>query len=48
MSEDNKQHDESFDWGALLRRKDRPLPKKGCSIAFYSVLLVLLVYLTIS
>ena len=43
---DNKQ-DEQFDWKRLFLRKDRPLPKAGCSWAFYIVLLLLIVYLII-
>ena len=33
MNNDEKK--ESIDWGHILRRKDRPLPPRGCSIAFY-------------
>lgn len=38
---------EKFDWLALLRRKDRPLPKAGCSWAFYIALLLMVVYLVV-
>ncbi len=38
---------EQIDWGRLLLRKDRPLPKAGCSWAFYIVLLLLLIYLVV-
>ena len=34
-----------FDWKRLLLRKDRPLPKQGCSWAFYIFMLLLLIYL---
>ncbi|MBQ1408555.1 MAG: hypothetical protein IIY87_02220 [Bacteroidales bacterium] len=37
-----------FDWQSLLRRKDRPLPKAGCSWAFYIFLLLLIAFLIIS
>lgn len=36
---------ERIDWRRLLMRKDRPLPKAGCSWAFYIVLLLLTAYL---
>lgn len=43
---ENRQPDEGpIDWGALLRRKDRPLPKRGCSIGFYVFLVLLFVFL---
>ena len=38
--------DES-DWKRLLLRKDRPLPKAGCSWAFYIVLILMIVYLIV-
>ena len=38
---------DSFDWKRLLLRKDRPLPKAGCSWAFYIFLLILIVYLVV-
>ncbi|MCR4829077.1 MAG: hypothetical protein K5864_06410 [Bacteroidales bacterium] len=31
-----------IDWHRLMLRKDRPLPKRGCSWAFYAMLLILL------
>lgn len=31
----------------FLRRKDRPLPKAGCSWAFYIVLLLMVIYLVV-
>lgn len=37
--------EQKFDWHSFLRRKDRPLPKAGCSWAFYIVLLLIIVYL---
>lgn len=42
MSDENK-----IDWKRLMLRKDRPLPKAGCSWAFYIVLLLLTVYLVV-
>lgn len=38
---------EKFDWLTFLRRKDRPLPKAGCSWAFYIVLLLMVIYLVV-
>jgi len=38
---------EKFDWLTFLRRKDRPLPKTGCSWAFYIVLLLMVIYLVV-
>ena len=38
---------EPIDWGRLLRRKDRPLPPKGCSIAFYVFLIGLFIFLAV-
>jgi len=46
MSEE-KQEREPIDWGRLLRRKDRPLPPQGCSIAFYIFLILLFVGLAL-
>ncbi len=40
-----RQDHENIDWHRLLLRKDRPLPKSGCSVAFYIVLLLLFVFL---
>ena len=40
-------NDDNFDLKRLLLRKDRPLPKAGCSWAFYIVLLLLIAYLVI-
>lgn len=37
--------EEPIDWGAIFRRKDRPLPKRGCSWAFYIFMLLLLLFL---
>lgn len=34
---------DSIDWKSVFRRKDRPLPKAGCSWAFYLFLLGLIV-----
>ncbi|MCQ2297507.1 MAG: hypothetical protein MJZ51_02675 [Bacteroidales bacterium] len=35
-----------MDWNNLFKRApERPLPKRGCSIAFYVVLLAIVVYL---
>ena len=31
----------------LFNRDDRPLPKKGCSIAFYILLLLIVVFCTV-
>ena len=36
-----------FFWLTFLRRKDRPLPKAGCSWAFYIVLLLMVIYLVV-
>lgn len=50
MTADNDNPDvqpDSFDWKRLLVRKDRPLPKAGCSVAFYLLLVVLMVYLVL-
>lgn len=38
---------EDFDWKRMLLRKDRPLPKAGCSWAFYIVLLLMVIYLIV-
>ena len=38
---------ENFDWKRMLLRKDRPLPKAGCSWAFYIVLLMMVIYLIV-
>ncbi|MBP5547730.1 MAG: hypothetical protein J6X58_02415 [Bacteroidales bacterium] len=43
MSSDN-----NFDWKRLFLRKERPLPKTGCSIAFYIGLLLLIGYIIFS
>lgn len=40
-----KADDDSFEWKRLLLRKDRPLPKAGCSWMFYIFLLLLIAYL---
>ena len=45
MNEDNKH--ETMDWGHFLRRKDRPLPPKGCSVAFYVFLVLLIIFLAV-
>lgn len=42
MSDENK-----IDWKRLMLRKDRPLPKAGCSWAFYIGLLLLIAYLVV-
>lgn len=39
---------EEIEWKRLLLRKDRPLPKPGCSWAFYIFLILLIAYLIIS
>lgn len=39
--------EDGIDWRRLLLRKDRPLPKAGCSWAFYIVLLLLIAYLVV-
>ena len=44
---ENENKNESIDWQSLLRRKDRPLPKAGCSWAFYLFLLLLMLFLVI-
>jgi len=46
MSETDKNGD-SFDFRRLLLRKNRPLPKAGCSWAFYAVPLLMIVYLVV-
>ncbi len=33
---------------SLMRRKDRPLPKRGCSWAFYIFLFLLTAFLVVS
>lgn len=38
---------ENFDWKRMLLRKDRPLPKAGCSWTFYIVLLLMVIYLIV-
>ncbi len=38
---------ENIDWKRMLLRKDRPLPKAGCSWAFYIVLLLMVIYLIV-
>ena len=38
---------EYFDWKRMLLRKDRPMPKAGCSWAFYIVLLLMAIYLIV-
>ena len=43
----NEQNDSGFDFKRMLLRKDRPLPKAGCSWAFYIVLLLMIVYLVV-
>lgn len=46
MSEEKHQR-EPIDWGHFLRRKDRPLPPQGCSVAFYIFLFLLLAGLAV-
>lgn len=41
------EENQGIDWHRLLLRKDRPLPKAGCSYAFYIVLAILMAYLII-
>ena len=36
-----------IDWQSFLRRKDRPLPKAGCSWAFYIALGLMIAYLIV-
>lgn len=40
--------EEGIDIRRLLMRKDRPLPKPGCSWAFYLLMLALIVYLVVT
>lgn len=47
MSGTDENKKQSIDWQNFLRRKDRPLPKAGCSWAFYIVLLAIIAYLII-
>lgn len=44
---DDKNENNGIDWRRLVLRKDRPLPKQGCSWVFYAVLLILIVYLLV-
>ena len=46
MSETDK-NGENFDFRRLLLRKERPLPKQGCSWAFYAILLLMIAYLVV-
>lgn len=46
MSDDGKK-EQNFDIRRILLRKDRPLPKAGCSWAFYIALVAMIVYLVI-
>lgn len=46
MSDEDKK-EEKIDLKRLLLRKDRPLPKAGCSWAFYIVLAAMAAYLII-
>ena len=41
----SNEEEERIDWQRLLTRKDRPLPKAGCSWVFYIVLILLIAYL---
>lgn len=43
-----QESNEEFDWGRLFRRKDRPLPKRGCSVAFFIFLALLTAWLIFS
>lgn len=43
----SEEENKKIDWQSFLRRKDRPLPKAGCSWAFYIVLLLIIAYLII-
>lgn len=43
MENDNQK----IDWHKLLSRKERPLPKAGCSWAFYIFLLIIIIYLIV-
>lgn len=47
INSDGALREDSFDWKRLLLRKDRPLPKAGCSWAFYIALLLLIAYLSV-
>ena len=42
---DSNNSGEHFEWKRFLLRKDRPLPKAGCSWAFYIGMLILIGYL---
>lgn len=39
--------DAKIKWARLFTRKDRPLPKPGCSWAFYIFLALILVFLAV-
>lgn len=43
----DKQDNGHIDLKRMLLRKDRPLPKAGCSWAFYAALLLIVAYLVI-
>ena len=47
MSESTDRDNTPIDWHRLLLRKDRPLPKRGCSVAFYIFMALLLAALII-
>ena len=44
---ESRDNDDGIDWRRVLMRKDRPLPKAGCSWLFYILLLLLVAYLVI-
>lgn len=43
----NENGNGGIDWHRIMLRKDRPLPKAGCSWAFYAGLLAIVVYLVV-
>ncbi len=47
MREEKKDKEPEFEWKRLFLRKDRPLPKAGCSWAFYIFLLLLAAFLVV-
>ncbi|MBP5327315.1 MAG: hypothetical protein J6Y98_05325 [Bacteroidales bacterium] len=44
---DNDNNKGQFEWKRMFLRKDRPLPKAGCSWAFYLLLLAMIIYLVL-
>jgi len=43
----SKNVDDKISWARLFMRKDRPLPKPGCSWAFYVFLALLVGYFVV-